>query len=57
MPRGWSCMLSIAALVNALVAHLDRRVAFSLSITDRELYLSIGHENLAGKVVRLTRND
>ena len=25
-------------LVNALVAHLDRRVAFSLSITDRELY-------------------
>ena len=56
MPRGWSCMLSIARLVNALVAHLDRRVAFSLSITDRELYLSIGHENLAGKVVRLTRN-
>jgi len=44
-------------LVNALVAHLDRRVAFSLSITDRELYLSIGHENLTGKVVRLTRSD
>ena len=42
-------------LVNALVAHLDRRLAFSLSITDRELYLSIGHENLAGKVLRLTR--
>ena len=30
------------ALVSALVARLERRVAFSLSVTDRELYLSIG---------------
>jgi uncharacterized protein YaeQ len=44
-------------LVNALVAHLDRRVAFSLSVTDRELYLSIGRDNLTGKVVRLNRKD
>jgi uncharacterized protein YaeQ len=43
------------ALVSALVARLERRVAFSLSITDRELYLSIGAENLTGKVVRLSR--
>src|SRR5688500_12087954 len=43
------------ALVSALVARLERRVAFSLSITDRELYLSIGAENLTGKVVRLNR--
>jgi uncharacterized protein YaeQ len=43
------------ALINALVARLERRVAFSLSITDRELYLSIGADNLTGRVMRLTR--
>ena len=42
-------------LVSALVARLDRRVAFSVSVTDRELYLSIGAENLNGRVVRLER--
>ncbi|MDA1183530.1 MAG: YaeQ family protein [Acidobacteria bacterium] len=41
------------SLVDGLVAHLDRRVSFSLSITDRELYLSIGTENLTGAVSRL----
>jgi uncharacterized protein YaeQ len=40
-------------LVSALVARLDRRVAFSVSIADRELYVSIGTENLSGAVVRL----
>ena len=34
------------ALVSALVARLERRVAFSVSISERELYLSIGSENL-----------
>jgi uncharacterized protein YaeQ len=43
------------ALVSALAARLERRVAFSLSIAGRELYLSIGAENLTGKVVRLSR--
>jgi uncharacterized protein YaeQ len=43
------------ALVTALVARLERRLAFSLSIADRELYLSIGAENLTGTVVRLNR--
>lgn len=43
------------ALVTALVARLERRVAFSLSITDGELYLSIGRDNLTGNVVRLNR--
>jgi uncharacterized protein YaeQ len=42
-------------LIAALVARLERRVAFSLSVTDRELYLSIGDENLTGAVVRLSR--
>jgi uncharacterized protein YaeQ len=41
------------ALVSALVARLDRRLALSVSITDRELYVAIGTENLHGAVVRL----
>jgi uncharacterized protein YaeQ len=42
-------------LIAALVARLERRVAFSLSVTDRELYVSIGADTLTGRVVRLTR--
>ena len=42
------------ALVAALAARLDRRVAFSVSITDRELYLSIGTDTLTGATTRLT---
>jgi uncharacterized protein YaeQ len=41
------------ALVAQLVERLERRVAFSVSITDRELYLSIGAENLSGAIRRL----
>jgi uncharacterized protein YaeQ len=44
------------SLVEGLVARLERRSAFSLSVTDRELYLSIGTENLTGAVVRLDRD-
>jgi uncharacterized protein YaeQ len=44
------------ALIAALVARLDRRVAFSVSIIDRELYLSIGADQLTGRVVRLNRD-
>ena len=40
-------------LVAELVARLDRRMSFSLSVTDRELYLSIGADNLTGTVQRL----
>jgi uncharacterized protein YaeQ len=43
-------------LVSQLVARLDRRVAFSVSVNDRELYVSIGSENLSGKVTRLARD-
>lgn len=39
--------------IAAMVSRLDRRMAFSLSITDRELYLSIGSDNLTGQVERL----
>jgi uncharacterized protein YaeQ len=45
------------ALVSALVARLERRVAFSVSIAERELYVAIGPENLAGTVVRLNRDE
>ena len=45
------------ALIGALVARLERRVAFSLSVTDRELYVSIGPDNLTGSVVRLQRDE
>jgi uncharacterized protein YaeQ len=41
------------ALVAALVARLDRRVGFSVSINDRELYVSIGSDTLTGPVTRL----
>jgi uncharacterized protein YaeQ len=43
------------ALVGALVARLERRVAFSMSVTERELYVSIGADNLTGRIVRLAR--
>ncbi len=40
------------ALINALVARLQRRMNFSLSISDRELFLALGAENLTGAVTR-----
>ena len=39
-------------LVSAFVARLDRRMNFALSVSDRELYLSVGTETLTGAVVR-----
>lgn len=39
-------------LIDALAARLERRMTFSLSINERELYLSIGADTLAGAVVR-----
>jgi uncharacterized protein YaeQ len=43
------------SLIRALADRLERRVAFSLSIADRELYLSIGPDNLTGRIFRLQR--
>jgi uncharacterized protein YaeQ len=43
-------------LVGALVARLERRLAFSVSVTDRELYISIGKDTVTGAVVRLNRD-
>ena len=39
-------------LIGALVARLDRRMTFGLSIAERELFISIGTETLNGAVVR-----
>jgi uncharacterized protein YaeQ len=44
------------ALLSALVLRLERRLAFSLSVSGRELYLSIGPDTLTGSVVRLDRD-
>jgi uncharacterized protein YaeQ len=38
------------ALVAALVARLERRMAFDLSVTDGVLYLTLGQELLSGHV-------
>jgi uncharacterized protein YaeQ len=43
------------ALIAQLAERLDRRVAFSVTIADRELFISIGDETLTGRVSRLTR--
>lgn len=40
--------------VGAVAARLERRMAFSLTIVERELYLSIGEETLLGAVTRHT---
>ena len=42
------------ALITALAQRLDRRMAFSLSITDRDIYISIGSDTLTGGVTRYT---
>lgn len=41
-----------SALIAALAKRLDRRLAFALSISERELFVSIGTETLSGRVVR-----
>ena len=43
------------ALIASLAERLDRRVGFSVTIADRELFISIGDETLTGRVSRLTR--
>ena len=41
------------AFIGEMVSRLERRVAFSMSVNDREIYLSIGSDNLATKITRL----
>jgi uncharacterized protein YaeQ len=39
-------------LIGAIVSRLDRRMAFALSIAEREIFVSIGTDTLSGAVVR-----
>jgi uncharacterized protein YaeQ len=39
-------------LISRLAEQLDRRMAFAVSVTERELYVSIGSDTLTGKLVR-----
>src|SRR5262249_50110294 len=39
-------------LIAQLAERLNRRTAFALAVTDRELYVSIGSETLTGRLVR-----
>jgi uncharacterized protein YaeQ len=41
-------------LIAQLVSRLERRMAMSLSVTDRELYVSIGSDSLVGRVTKLS---
>lgn len=41
------------ALVSALAARLDRRMAFSLSVSDDELFVSLDDGTLTGRATRL----
>ena len=41
-------------LLSGLVARLDRRMAFDLSVTDGDLYLTVDGETLTGRVQRHT---
>lgn len=44
-------------LIDSLVARLERRMECSVSIAERELYVSIGADTLHGRVTRLRRED
>lgn len=44
------------ALIRDLVARLERRVAWTVAIADRELYVSIGPDTFNGPVSRLQRS-
>jgi len=41
------------ALIAAIVERLDRRMSFSLSISDGHLYLTVGNETLDGAISRI----
>ncbi|MEO5897345.1 MAG: YaeQ family protein [Vicinamibacterales bacterium] len=41
------------SLVGALVAILDRRMSFAMSVSDQEIYLSLANASLQGTVTRL----
>ena len=43
------------ALLDAMVAALDRRMAFSMSVNDRDLYIAMGDRAIEGRVAPVGR--
>lgn len=41
------------ALLDAMVAALDRRMAFSMAVNDRDLYIAMGDQAIEGRVERV----
>lgn len=41
-----------STLITRLVSKLDRRMAFAMSVAERELFISIGAETVTGRLVR-----
>lgn len=48
-----ACWAVDRALLAALAARLERRMAFSLSVTDREVYVALATDTLTGPLTRL----
>ena len=42
------------ALLDAMVAALDRRMTFSIAVTDRDLYIAIGEQTIEGRVTKIS---
>jgi uncharacterized protein YaeQ len=40
-------------LLDSLAAALDRRMAFSLAVTDRDLFIAIGEQTIEGRVTKV----
>jgi uncharacterized protein YaeQ len=40
-------------LLTSLQSHLTRRMAFSLTVSERHLYLTVGEENLTAVIERV----
>jgi hypothetical protein len=53
-PEAMACWAIDRALLAALAPRLERRMAFSLSVSDRELLLAFDSETLGGTVASLT---
>ncbi len=41
------------ALLDTMVAALDRRMTFSLAVTDRDLYIALGEQTIEGRVTKI----
>jgi hypothetical protein len=44
-------------LIDGLVARLERRMTFALSVTDRHLFITVGSKNIDGAVQCLALPD